>query len=124
MSPTELLHLLGLEPLKLFNEVDFEFGADPHAELEGDVLICVCPAVPPGFGSETNCISFFYPLFYAELVAVQASLTSNCGEFAIIKIGVVYLFPNPKELNRVPVSQPVGDEKSPSLALSISVRDI
>ena len=56
--PTELLHLLGLEPLKLFNEVDFEFGADPHAELEGDVLICVCPAVPPGFGSETNCISF------------------------------------------------------------------
>ena len=109
--PAKLLQLLGLEPLKLFDEVDFEFGADPHTELKGDVLICVCSTISSGLGFETNCVGFFHPFFYADLVAVQASLTSNCGEFAIIKIGVVYLFPNPKELNSVPVSQPVGDKK-------------
>ena len=109
--PAELFKFFRLEPLKLFDEVDFEFGADPHTELKGDVLICVCSAISSGFGSETNCVGFFHPLFYADLVAVQASLTSNCGEFAIIKIGVVYLFPNPKELNGVPVSQPVRDKK-------------
>ena len=33
--PTELFKFFRLEPLELFDEVDFEFGADPHTEQIG-----------------------------------------------------------------------------------------
>ena len=55
--------------------------------------------------------AFFDPFFDADLVAVQTGLTSNYGEFAIIKIWVEYRFPDAKELNGVSVTEPVGDKK-------------
>ena len=67
--------------------------------------------ISSGLCPQSNCMRLFNPLFDAEFVAVQTSLTSNCGEFAIIKIRVVDLFSYPEKFNCVSVSQPVGDEK-------------
>ena len=60
---------------------------------------------------QSNRTSLFNPFFDADLVAVQASLTSNCGEFATSKIRVVGLLPYPEKFDCVPVSQPIGDKK-------------
>ena len=109
--PAKLFHFLGLKSLKLFDQIDFELRANPHAKLKGDVLVGVCAAISSSLCPQSNRTSFFDPLFDTELVAVQASLTSNCGEFAIIKIRVVDLFPYPEKFDRVSVSQPVRDEK-------------
>lgn len=105
--PAKLFHLLGLEPFKLLDQIDFELRADPHTELEGNVLVGICPAVSSSLRFEANRTGLFYPLLDTEFVAVQTSLTSNYGEFAIIKIGIVDLLPDSKELNSVSISQPV-----------------
>ena len=62
-------------------------------------------------------MSLFDPLFDAELIAIQAGMAFNYGEFAIIKIWVVDLFPYPKEFDGVSVSQPVRNEKVPIFRL-------
>lgn len=104
-----------LEALEFLDEVYFEFGADPHAEFKGDVLVGEGAAVTPGTGAQANGVGLGHPVFDADLVAVQAGLTFNCGEFAIIKTGVVDAFPDAQELDRVPVAQPVRNEEIPVL---------
>ena len=44
---------------------------------------------------------FYYDLslfefFYTNLKTVKSEIISNCGEFAIIKTGIINLFPNSK----------------------------
>lgn len=103
--------LVLLEALEFLDEVDFELGADPHSEFEGDILVGVGAAVATCRGPQADGVGLFHPLLDAQLVAVQARLTFNCGEFAGIKIGIVDRFPNPEKFDGVPVPQPVGDEE-------------
>ena len=56
-------------------------------------------------------MSFFYPFLNTELITIQTSLTFNYGEFAIIKIGVVDLFPDTKKFNCVSIPQPIRDKE-------------
>ena len=106
-----------LEAAEFFDEIDFELGADPHAEFKGDVRVSIGAAVAPGGGLNADCVGLCDPLFDADLVAVQAGLTFNCGEFAIIKTRVEHRLPDAKKLNGVAVAKPVGDEKLAVLGL-------
>ena len=105
--PSEKLLLLFLETFELFDQINLEFRADPHTEFKGDVFVCVGTAISPSTRHESNRVCLFNPFLHAELIAVQTGLTSNYGEFAIIKIQIVDLLPNAKELDRVPIAQPV-----------------
>ena len=96
--------LIILEAAKFFDQIDFELGTDPHTKFEGDVGMRKCAPIPPSGSFESNGVGFFNPLFDADLVAIQASLAFNCGEFAIIKSGVEDRLPDAKELYGVPVS--------------------
>src|SRR3569832_2388342 len=95
--------------------VDLEFGADPHADFYGVVLVGVGAAVSARAGLQADGPGFLRPLLYAELVAVEARLAFNYGEFAVIKSGVVDRLPNAEEFDGVAVSEPVGNEKVPVL---------
>ena len=88
-----------LEPLEFLDEVNFEFGAYPHAEFKGDVLVRIGAAIPARAGFQADRVGLFHPFLDVELVAVQACLTFNCGEFARIKTGVVDGFPNAKKFD-------------------------
>ena len=44
-------------------------------------------------------------------VAFQFCLVSNCGEFAIIKIGIVNTLPHAKEFHRVSIAKPIGHKE-------------
>ena len=100
----EAVVLILLEAAKFFDQIDFELGTDPHTKFEGDVGMRKCAPIPPSGSFEANGVSFFNPLFNADLVAIQASLAFNCGEFALIKSGVEDRLPDAKELYGVPVS--------------------
>ncbi len=107
----EAVAFVVLEPTELLDQVDLELGADPHSEFEGDVGMCVGATVASGSGFQPDGIGLGDPFLDADLVAVEACLAFNCGEFAIIKVGIEYRLPDAKELHRVPVAQPVGDEE-------------
>ena len=109
--------LVLLESLKFLDEIDFEFRADPHTELEGDVLVRESAAIAASRGFESDGIGLFHPILDADFVAVQPGLTFNYGEFAIIKTRVVNRLPNAEELHGIPVTQPVGNEKIAVLGL-------
>jgi len=47
----------------------------------------------------------------ADLIAVQAGLTFNYGEFATIKVGIVNTLPYAEKLDGVAVPQPVRNKK-------------
>ena len=47
--PAELFMLLLLEPLEFLDEVEFEFYGDPRGELERDILVSECAAIPSRF---------------------------------------------------------------------------
>ena len=100
----EAVVLILLEAAKFFDQIDFELGADPHTKFEGDVGMRKRAPIPPSGSFEANGVGFFNPLFNADLVAIQASLAFNCGEFAIIKSGIEDGLPYAKELHGVPVS--------------------
>jgi len=100
-----------LEPLELLDQVDFELGADPHPEFEGDVVVGVSATVTTRRRSQADCMGLFDPLLHTELEAVQPGLTFNYGEFAGIKLRVVDCLPDAEEFHSVAVAQPVGDEK-------------
>lgn len=71
----------------------------------------VYTSVSSCLGNDAYGICFLHPLFCAQPTAVQACLTFNHVEFGIILIGAIQLLPDAKELHRVSVSQPVGEEK-------------
>jgi len=74
-------------------------------------------AVASGSGFKTDGVGFLDPFLYADLVTVEPCLTSNCGESAIIKIGVENGLPNTQELDGIPIAKPVRNEKFPVLRL-------
>lgn len=86
----------------------------------------ISSAVAPRRGFQSDCVRLLHPFLDANLVVVQASLTSYYGEFAIIKSGVENRLPDAKELDRVAISQPIRNEElnSPSLAFSMSVSEM
>ena len=116
-SEREAAVFVVLEAAKFFDQVNLERWAYPHAELEGDVRMSEGAAVPASRSLEADGVGFLHPFLNTDLVAVQAGLTFNCGEFAIIKTGVEHRFPDAKELHRVTVSQPVRDKKLAILGL-------
>ena len=107
----EAVVFLVLEALELFHQINFEFRADPHSKFKGDIRMGVGAAIASRSGPEPNCVGLFDPLLDADLVAIQSGLTSNYGEFAIIKIGIEDRLPNAKELHRVPITKPISDKK-------------
>lgn len=102
---------LVFETLEFPDQIELEFGADPHSEFKGDIFVGIRSAVAPRCRINTDGASLLYPFTGADLVTVQASLAFNYGEFAIIKPGVVDAFPNPEELDGVAVAQPVRNKK-------------
>ena len=56
---------LVFEALELFDEVELEFRADPHAEFKGDIFMGIGAAVSPCFGEDADGPCLFYPLFGA-----------------------------------------------------------
>lgn len=82
-------------------------------------------AISSGFCVNTYGICSCYKFLNAYFETVEARLISNCGEFAIIKIGIVYFLPNTYVFKGVAVPQPISNEKkSPSFARNISVKQI
>jgi hypothetical protein len=57
---------LVFEPLIFFHQQQLKLGADPHPEMEGDVLVGVGATIPSGLGCEANGASMFYPLFHRD----------------------------------------------------------
>ena len=55
---------------------------------------------------------FLNPLFNAYFIVIQAGLTFNYGEFAIIKIRIINTFPDAQEFNGISVSKPIGNKKN------------
>jgi hypothetical protein len=68
-------------------------------------------AIAPRSCPETDRVGFFDPVLNADLVAVQSSLTFNYGEFALIKIRIEDGLPDAEEFHRVPIAEPISDEK-------------
>jgi len=100
-----------LEAAEFFDQINFEFRADPHAELECDVGMGKGAAIATSRGFEANGIGFLDPFLDTDLVAIESGLAFNCGEFAIIKIRIEHRFPDAEELHGVPVAEPVRNEK-------------
>ena len=84
-----------LETMEFLDQVNFEFSADPHTEFRGNVFVRVGTTVPSGGSPQATQVGFCDLVLDADLVAVQAGMTFNCGEFAITKIGVMDAFPDP-----------------------------
>ena len=49
-----------LQALEFLDEVNLEFGAGPHAEFEGDVLVGERAAIPPRAGFQADGLGFFH----------------------------------------------------------------
>jgi hypothetical protein len=116
----EAVVLVVLEALELFDEVKLELNRHPGGEFEGDVLVGVGAAVATGGGNQTDRPGGVDPAFGGEDEAVKPGLFSNPIEFDGIKIGVVELLPDAKELDGVPVPEPVGDKVVCSLRILVA----
>ena len=92
--PVEGFLFASFEPLIFFYQVDFELRTNPHAKLKSNVLVCVSPTISTGFRSNPNGTGFFNPFLHTSFITIQSRLAGNCGEFAIIKIGVMDALPN------------------------------
>jgi hypothetical protein len=71
----------------------------------------------PPCGPQSDGMRLLHPFLDANLIVMQSGLTSNCGEFAIIKIGIIDGFPDTKKLDGIAISQPIRDEKVPVFCL-------
>ena len=58
----------------------------------------ISPTIAACLCFKTDGICTAYKLFYTNLKTIETRLISNCGEFAIIKIGIVEILPNPQVL--------------------------
>lgn len=59
---------------------------------------------------------FLGPFFYTDFVAIEARLTPNYGEFAVIRTRVVNRFPVAEEFDGISISKPVRAEEIPILS--------
>ena len=79
--------------------------------------MCVCTAVSAGFCLNTYCVRSCNKFLDTDFKAIQTRLTFNYGEFAIIKIRVVYFLPNPDIFKRISIAKPISDKKIPIFSL-------
>ena len=103
-------------------------------KFKSDVLMGIRAAVTSSLCLKRNGTCASYKFFYAYFEAVQTRLVSNCGEFAIIKIGIINTLPNAKELHRISIAKPVGYKKvtifgfqhicNADVILAIYIRDL
>ena len=70
-----------------------------------------CATISSCFGLKTNGVGPGNELFDANLEPIESGLTSNCGEFAVIKIGIVHLLPYTYVFQCITITQPVGDKE-------------
>ena len=64
-------------------------------------------AVPASFCLQGDSSRTGYKFLYTDFETIQARLTSNCGEFAIIKIGIVHTFPHAKKFHSIAIAKPI-----------------
>ena len=99
------------QSLELLDDKNLELRTNPHGKLKGNILVSIGAAVTSCFGLQADGIGASDKLLDTYLKTVQTGLVSNYGEFAIIKIWVVYFLPNADVLQRIAVAQPVGDKE-------------
>lgn len=87
--PAKLFHFLGLEPLKLLDQIQFEFDRDPRGKLEGNLLVSVGSAIAASFGDDADSPGLLHPFLRGHHKAVQAGLTPKRIEFDTVKRRVV-----------------------------------
>lgn len=88
--------------------------------------ICTTHLATPLFAVSLlhNCKFFLIPVLY-DAPFLAGVLATHYGEFAIIKIWVVYLFPDTKKFNGISVPQPIRDKKIAILCFQhIGQRDV
>ncbi len=103
-----------LEALKLLDEVNLEFRAEPGTELEGNFFVGVsAAAVTPSFRLKSDGTSCFDPFTRGEEEAVEAGVIFKGLEFETFKIRVVDLFPDADEFEGVAVTHPTVDPVCP-----------
>ena len=71
----------------------------------------ISPTIASGSGDEAHGVCALRKLLHANLERVQASLISNCGEFAIIKIRIVNTLPYAKKLHCVAIAKPISHKE-------------
>ncbi len=64
----------------------------------------VCAAISTGLCLNTYRICSCYKFFDAYFKTIEAGLISNYGEFAIIKIGIIYFLPNTDVFKRISIA--------------------
>ena len=109
--PADSFLFLFLQALELLDDENFELRTNPHGKLEGDILVGIGATISSCFGLKTNGVGPGNELFDANLEPIESGLTSNCGEFAIIKIGIVHLLPYAYVFQCITITQPVGDKE-------------
>ena len=109
--PANEFLLFFLEALEFTDEVYFEFRADPHGKLKGDVLVGICSTISASLGNNADGMGFFRPFLGAKPEIVETRLAFNYVEFGRIKIGVVHLLPCSQELYGIPVAEPVMEKE-------------
>lgn len=80
-------------------------------QQDGIILVRVCAAISAGLCLKAYCVGSRCKFFNAYFEAIEAGLIPNYGEFAIIKIGIIYFFPNTDVFKCVAVTQPIGYEE-------------
>ena len=87
--PAKLFHFLGLEPLKLLDQIQFEFDRDPRGKLKGNLLVGVSTAIATSLRDDADSPGRFHPFLRGHHKAVQAGLTPKRIEFDTVKRRVV-----------------------------------
>ncbi len=109
-----------LQPLKLFDQVELELDGDPRRELERDVLVGKRAAVTARFGDDANGAGLLDPLARRQCETIEARLFSKPVEFDGFETWIVQMLPNPQELDRVSISEPVSDQVIRPLRVLVS----
>ena len=68
--------LVVLETTEFLDKIDFELGADPHAELEGDIGMRIGAAITSRRGLEADGVGFVNPFLDADFVASVCQKTT------------------------------------------------
>ena len=104
-----------LESLELLDEVELELGAEPGAELEGNVAVGKGATVPAGFGVQADGARGFDPLLCRQIETIAPGLVSNSLELEGIETGIVDLLPYAQEQHGVLILEPLLDQGASAL---------
>ena len=71
----------------------------------------ISATVSTGFGLQRYGICLCYKFFNTDFKTIKSGLISNYGEFAIIKIGILHLFPDTNKFKCISIAKPISDEE-------------